>query len=133
MEKESISRLRKGFVRSAHGLGRMDQRSIVVFLHLKGLSAKAKDVHTDFVQILGSDAIACSAATKDIRNFAILQNETEAEDRAEDQGFLITNNAILEAFEMIPFAPIRQIAKTTFIALTTVFRRLTKSLNFFLK
>jgi hypothetical protein len=67
-----------------------------VFLHLKEFSAK--DVHLALVQVLGSDddAIAYSTLTKYIRNDVILQNESEAEDRAEDQGFSITDNAILE-------------------------------------
>jgi hypothetical protein len=44
----------------------MHQRLIVVFLHLKELSAKAKakDVHTELEQILGSDPIAYSTVTK---------------------------------------------------------------------
>jgi hypothetical protein len=51
-----------------------------VFPHLKRLSAKAKDVHTELVQALGSDAIAYSTVTKYRRNDAILQNELETED-----------------------------------------------------
>jgi hypothetical protein len=62
-----------------------------------------------------------------------LQNEAEAEDRVEDQNFSITGNGILEAFEMMPFASVRQIAKITFIPPTTGFNRLTKSLHFVLK
>jgi hypothetical protein len=62
-----------------------------------------------------------------------LQNEPEAEDRAEDQDFSIIDNAILEALEMTPFASIRQIANMIFIPPTTRFRRLTKSLHFVLK
>jgi hypothetical protein len=42
----------------------MDKRSIVVFVHLKRLSAKAKDVHTELGWVVGSDAIACSTVTK---------------------------------------------------------------------
>jgi hypothetical protein len=61
------------------------------------------------------------------------QNAREAEDREEDQDFSIAHNAILEALEMMSFASIRQIVKTTFIPPTTVFRRLTKSLHFVLK
>jgi hypothetical protein len=59
-----------------------DQRSIVVFLHLKGLSAKAKakDVHIELGHGLGSDAIACSTVIQYIRNDIILQNEPEAEE-----------------------------------------------------
>jgi hypothetical protein len=67
---------------------------------------------------------------KHIGNAPILQIEPEAEDRAEDQGFSITDNAILEALEMMPFRFVRQIAKMTFIPPTTAFRRLTKSLHF---
>jgi hypothetical protein len=59
--------------------------------------------------------------TKYIRNDAILQNEPEAEDRVEDQGFSITDNVILEALEIMPFAYIRQIAKITFILMQLYF------------
>jgi hypothetical protein len=119
----------------------MDQRSILVFLHLKGLSAKSKakakakvkDVHTELVQVLGPDAIAYSTTTKYIRKDAVFQNEPEAEDRAEAQGFLIPDNAILEALEMKPFASIPRIAQMNFIPPTAVFRRLTKSLHFVLQ
>jgi hypothetical protein len=58
----------------------MDQRSIFVFLHLKRLSAKAKDVHCELGQVLWSDAITYSTVTKYIRNDVILQNEPETED-----------------------------------------------------
>jgi hypothetical protein len=62
-----------------------------------------------------------------------LQNEPEAEDGVEDQGFSIPDNVNLEALEMMPFAPIRQIAEMTVIPVTLAFRRLTKSLDFVLK
>jgi hypothetical protein len=42
----------------------MDQRSIVVFLHLKGLSAKAKNLHTELGNVFGPDAIAYSTVTQ---------------------------------------------------------------------
>jgi hypothetical protein len=111
----------------------MDQRPIVVFLHLKSLSAKAKDVHMEHVEVLGSDAIASSAMTKHIQNHVIVQNKPEVEDRAEDQSFSITDNVILEALERMRFASIRQIAKMTIISHTTGFRRLTKSFHFVLR
>jgi hypothetical protein len=58
----------------------MDHRSIIVFLRRKGLSAKAKakDVHTELVQILGSDAIAYSTVSKNMWNGVIWPNESEA-------------------------------------------------------
>jgi hypothetical protein len=111
----------------------MDQRPIVVFLRLKGILAKAKDIHTEPVQVLGSNAIGSSTETKDLRNDVILQNAPEAEDRSEDQNFSSTDDAILETLETMSFASIRQIAKMTFIPLTTRFRSFTKSLHFVLK
>jgi hypothetical protein len=56
-----------------------------------------------------------------------------SKDRAKDQGFSIPGNGILEPFEMISFASIRQIAKMTFIPRTAVFRSLTKSFHFVLR
>jgi hypothetical protein len=45
---------------------------------------------------------------KYIRNDVILQNEPEAEDRVEDQGFSNIDNEILEKLEMMPFVSIRR-------------------------
>jgi hypothetical protein len=111
----------------------MDERSILVFLDRNRLSAK--DVHTELVQVLESDAIVSSAVTKSIQNDAILQNEPEpeAEDRVENQGFSITDNGLLEALEMMSFASTRQIAKMAFIAATTLFRRLAECLQSIVK
>jgi hypothetical protein len=72
MEKQTISRLFHGSVRGARSLSSVDQRSILGFLHLKELSAKATDVDTELVQVLRSDAIAYSTVTKNIRNDVIL-------------------------------------------------------------
>jgi hypothetical protein len=111
----------------------MDQRSIDVFFRLKRFSAKVKDVHTELVHVLGSDVIAYSRVTTYIRNTVILQSKPEPEDRAEDQGFSSTDNAILEAVEMMPFTSKHQIAKMTFVPPTTRFHRVPKSLRFVLK
>jgi hypothetical protein len=93
----------------------MDQRSIIVFLHVKRFSAKTKHVHIELGRALVSDVIACLTVTKYLRNDVILRNELEAEDEAEDQGFSIKGNAILETLEMISFASNGQITKMTFI------------------
>jgi hypothetical protein len=111
----------------------MDQRQIVAFLRLKGLSTKSNDVHAELVQVLGSGAIAYSTVTTDMQNDAIFQNEPEAEDRAVDQCFWIRDNAIMAALEMSTFASIRQNPKIAIIPPPTVFRRLTKWLHIVLK
>jgi hypothetical protein len=56
--------------------------------------------------------------------------EPEARDRADGQGFSMTDNVILEALEMMTFTSIRQIAKIIMLIPTTAFRRFTKSLRF---
>jgi hypothetical protein len=104
-----------------------------VFFRVKGFSVKDKDLRTELVQEVLPPAIAYSTVRKHIRKDKILQNEPETEDRADDQSFSTTDNANLEAFEMIRFASIRQIVKVTFIPLTTVFSRVTKWLHFVLK
>jgi hypothetical protein len=109
----------------------MEKESISRFLNPKRLSFK--DVHTELAQIFGSDAIAYSTVISEIGNDIILQNEPESQNREENQGFSITDNAILKGLKMVSFASIRQIAKMTFIPVITVFRRLTKSLHFALK
>jgi hypothetical protein len=93
---------------------------------VQGLSVKVKYVHTEFAQALESDAITYLIVTKNTWNDLILQNEQEAEDRGEDQGFSITDNAILEALERIRFASIHPIAKMLFIPHSNVFSSLTK-------
>jgi hypothetical protein len=62
-----------------------------------------------------------------------MKQKQRIEDRAEDQGFSITDNAILEALELMPFASIHQISKIILIPSPTAFRRLTKLLHFVLK
>jgi hypothetical protein len=73
MEKEYNFRLLSGFVREARTLNNMSQRSIAMFLHLKGLSTK--DVQTELVQVLwfDDDALAYSIVTQYLRNDVILQ------------------------------------------------------------
>jgi hypothetical protein len=51
------------------------------------------------------------AYSKQKRKDIILQNEPEAEHRAEDQGFSIRDNGILAGLEMMPFASIGQLLR----------------------
>jgi hypothetical protein len=44
---------------------KMDQRSVGLYLVLKGLSARA--THEDLVATLGADAVACSSVTRHLR------------------------------------------------------------------
>jgi hypothetical protein len=90
-------RLLAGSVRWGCPLSSLDQRSIIIFLHLKGLSAK--DIQTKLVELFRYDAIAYSTVTKHTWKDLILQSEPEpkAEDGAEDQGFSVPDSGILDA------------------------------------
>jgi hypothetical protein len=70
-----------------------------MFLDPNEPSAKAKDIHTELAELLGSHAFAYSMVTKHMRNRGLLQNEPKVEDRAEDQSLSMTDNAILEALK----------------------------------
>jgi hypothetical protein len=57
----------------------MDQRTICPYLNKKRLSAKV--IHDEFVQIIGSDAIACSTVTSYLRaSHWMAQNEEQHSD-----------------------------------------------------
>jgi hypothetical protein len=62
-----------------------------------------------------------------------MNKKPRIEDRAEEQGFPITDKAILKALEKMPFSSICQIATMTVIPPPTVFRRFRKLLHFVLK
>jgi hypothetical protein len=57
----------------------------------------------------------------------------QTEERHSDPPPDVVDNAILEALDQIPFASMRELAKTTCIPCTTVSRRLTESLGFVVK
>jgi DNA-binding MarR family transcriptional regulator len=106
----------------------MDQRSICLFLTMKGLSAR--EVHAELVAIVGLDAIAYSTVTKSVqqRQFPAIFPEPSDEPRT-----TIIDDAILETLHKQPFSSVRELAKLTCIPTTTVYRHLRGSLGSVLK
>lgn len=109
----------------------MDQKSICVFLHKKGLSSE--QVHSELVQVLGTEAVAYSTVTKYIRSssFKAIRDESISED-SDDETNLI-DDAILQALEDEPFASVRRIASKTYLPKSTVYRHLVSSLQYTVK
>jgi hypothetical protein len=99
----------------------MDQRSICLFLALKGFSARA--VSHELTVILGAGAIADLTVTKYLcqRQFISILVDPPPEEPAT----IIIDQAILDAFERYPFSSIRKLARFTCIPTTTVHRHLT--------
>jgi hypothetical protein len=106
----------------------MDQCSICLYLNRKGLSAHA--IHDELVQVLGSDAIACSTITFYLRASHWTAGK---EEQHSDPPLDIIDKAILQALDQTPFASVRELAKAMCISTTTVWRRLTRSLGFVVK
>jgi hypothetical protein len=106
----------------------MDQRTICLYLSRKRFSAHA--IHEELVQILGSDAIAYSTVTCHLR---ASRWTAQTEERHSDPSPDVVDSAVLEALYQTPFASVRELAKTTCIPSTTVWRRLTASLGFVVK
>jgi hypothetical protein len=106
----------------------MDQRSICLFLAMKGLSAR--DVHNELVAVLGPDAIAYSTVTNYLRQWPFPAISSEPSDEPPTS---IIDDAILDAFDKQSFSSVRKLAKLTCIPNTTVYRHLTRSLGFVVK
>jgi hypothetical protein len=95
----------------------MDQRSICLFLALKGLSART--VYNELTAALGADAIAYSAGTKYFRQ---RQFTSILIDPPEEPATFVIDQAILDALEQYPLYSIRELAGLTCIPTTTVHR-----------
>jgi hypothetical protein len=106
----------------------MDQRSIRLFLAMKGLSAK--DVHNELVAVLGPDAIAYSSVTSypRQRQFPAISSEP-----SDEPPTAIIDGAILDALDKQPFFSVKELAKLTCIPTKMVYRLLTRSLGFVVK
>jgi hypothetical protein len=106
----------------------MDQRSICLFLAIKGLSAR--EVRIELVAVLGLDVIGSSTITRYPRQ---RQFPTSSPKLSDEPPTTIVDDAILEALDKKPFSSVRELAKLTCIPATTVYRHLTKSLGFVLE
>ena len=109
----------------------IDTRSIVLYLHKKGLSAK--EIHNDIIQTLGPNIIKYSTVTKYLRNQSFplkkitIENDQNFRDEEENQ--ILVKNAL----KNFPFASVREIAKITQIPKSTVYNTLTIQLHYVLK
>jgi hypothetical protein len=106
----------------------MDQRSICLFLAMKGLSAR--DVHNELVAVLGPDAIVYLTVTSSLRQRKFPTISSEPSD---EPPTTIIDDAILNALDKQPFASVKELTKFTCISTTTVYRHLTRSLEFIVK
>jgi hypothetical protein len=94
---------------------RIDQRSICLFLALKGLSARAID--NKLTVVLGADVIADSIVTKYLRQRKFTSIFA---DPSEEPATIVIDQAIRDPIEQYPFSSIRDLARLSCIPTPTV-------------
>jgi hypothetical protein len=106
----------------------MNQKSIVLSIHMKGLDLDA--IHEDLVRVLGENAIADSTVTKYIRSarFPPKQGAPSAEPMPVE--ISPVDQAILTALADYPFSSGRELSRLTCLPRSTVHRHLTRPLHF---
>jgi hypothetical protein len=105
----------------------MDQKSIVLYLHMKGMALDA--IHEDLVRVLGEKAIASSTVPKCVRSarFPPKQDAPSAEPMPVETSPV--DQAILTALADYPFSSGRELSRLTCLPRSTVHRHLTRSLH----
>jgi hypothetical protein len=106
----------------------MDQRSIALYVSMKGLSAKT--IHHELVRTLGAEAIAYRAVTWYLRSAKFLAQSEKACDEARVAQTDSIDAAILKALTGNPFSSVRELSRLSCLFRSTVYRRLTESLGF---
>jgi hypothetical protein len=106
----------------------MDQKSIVLYLHMKRMALG--DLHEDLVRVLGEIAIADSTITKYVGSarFPPKQDAPSAEPMPVET--TPVDQAILTAFADSPFSSLREFSRLTCLPRSTVRTHLARSLHF---
>jgi transcriptional regulator of acetoin/glycerol metabolism len=106
----------------------MDQRSIVVYLARKGLSAM--EIDNDLVVTLGSDAKGSRSVTRFLREATFSSPNPPTPFSEEKPSLDNSKEALLLVLAEQPFESVRQLSRLTHLPRSTVHRRLTQSLGF---
>jgi hypothetical protein len=105
----------------------MHQRSIALYLSMKGLPAKA--IHQELVQTLGAEAVAYPTVTWYLRVAKFQAQSKEAPDEAEVTRTGSVHAATLKTLTDNPFRSVPELSRLTGLSRSTVYRRLTESLG----
>jgi hypothetical protein len=99
----------------------MDQRSIMMYLGLKGLNAI--EIHNDLVATLKGEAKSYSTTTYYLREPSFSSPKTHQPLENPAPILNESDEAILLALSEEPFASVRQLARRTHLHLSTVYDR----------
>jgi hypothetical protein len=106
----------------------MEQRSIVLHLNRKGLTAQI--IHVDLVATLGEETIAYSTVTNYLRAVRITSRDATPFSAAPSPHIDKSDEAILRVPEELPFSSVRQSSCAIHLSKTVVYGRLSEKLGF---
>jgi hypothetical protein len=108
----------------------MDQKPIVLYLRMKGMTVDA--IHDDLVRVLGKDAVAYSTVTKYARSAQFSGRKEATTPEAPDVERNPVDEAILTAFAESLFSRVRELSRTICLQRSTMHphRHLMQSLRF---
>jgi hypothetical protein len=109
-------------------VSRIVQRSIVLYLHLKGLSTHA--IHDDLVATLGSKAVVYSTVTRYLRESEFGTAEVTLDPEPSSPRLDDSDRVVLATLEERTFSSVPEFARASYISRATVYRRLTTSFGF---
>jgi hypothetical protein len=106
----------------------MDQKSIVLYLHMRGIWLDA--IHEDLVRVLGENTVAYSTLMKYVRSekFPPKNDGPPSDPISVEPGS--GDQAILTALADCPFSSVRELSRLSCLPRATVHRFLTDSLHF---
>jgi hypothetical protein len=106
----------------------MDQKAIVLYLHMRGMSLGAID--EDLMRVRGENAVAYSTVTKYVRSekFPLKNDRPPSEPISVEPGPV--DQALFTAFADYPFSSVRELSRLTCFPRSMVHRYLTDSLHF---
>jgi hypothetical protein len=106
----------------------MDQKAIVLSVHMKAMSLNA--LHEDLVRVLGENAVVYSTVTKYVRS----EKFPHKNDRLPSQPMSVepspVDQAILTVLADDPFSSMQELSRLTCLPQSIVHRHLTDSLHF---
>jgi hypothetical protein len=106
----------------------MDQKAIVLYLHMRGMSLDA--IHDDLMRVLGENAVAYSTVMKYVRSekFPPTNDGPPSQPMTVEPGPV--DQAISTARADYPFSSVRELSRPTCLPRSTVHRHLVDSFHF---
>jgi hypothetical protein len=106
----------------------MDQKNIVLYLSLKGMNAV--EIRKDLKATLKDEAVCYGTVTRYLRSRSFTVSAKPKRIQSDEHFITDTDEAILRALEEQPFSSVRQLARATHLASSTVYAHLTQKLGY---